>query len=273
MKIKGTILFTIMVAYAFCVGSLAGQELPVSGIDPEALIDQILVIDGKQRAEISDLTLDAEYIGGQPQKDGSVKEKKRFLKKVYIKYLPDTTWYREEYLECYRDSQMLNPEECRKAGIEQIENNRKRHICDISYNVLHPFYPESRGDYDILYRGVASDRVDGYVCHHFRVECRGEPPDGINGDYYFEAESFHLVRVDFTPVKLVRRMMFKLSRLDMSIRYGPNPDGWWLPRQLDVEGRGKSTFIFGVKFVATEYFRHPEVNSGLSDEIFEVNHD
>ncbi|NOY88603.1 MAG: hypothetical protein GXO93_04320, partial [FCB group bacterium] len=92
----------------------------------------------------------------------------------------------------------------------------------------------------------------------------------INGDYYFEAESFHLVKVDFSPAKLVKKTMFKMSKLNMSILYAPTKEGYWLPRQFDIEGQGKAMFFIGVKFAGTEYYRNPIINSGLSSKMFEV---
>ena len=67
-------------------------------------------------------------------------------------------------------------------------------------------------------------------------------------------------------------MMFKMSRLDMSIRYGSTPEGFWLPRQFDIRGKGKAAFFIGVNFAGTEYYRIAEINTGLNDSIFEAYH-
>jgi hypothetical protein len=120
---------------------------------------------------------------------------------------------------------------------------------------------------------VAEEKIDGHVCHQFSVRAKEKQKDLINGDYYFEVESFHLVRVDFSPAELVKKTMFKLNRLDMSIQYEPTPDSIWLPRQFDIEGEGKAAFLFGVRFAGTEYYRNPRINSGIKADIFEVNDD
>ncbi|MFQ6007899.1 MAG: hypothetical protein ACE5K8_03010 [Candidatus Zixiibacteriota bacterium] len=244
-----------------------------SGIDPEALIERILAVNEKQRSEIKDVVFDAEYIEGKKESDGSFKEEKRFVKKVYIKYLPDTTWLHEEYLEYYKDGKLQEPKKRDEEAANRLEKKKKRKTGDISYPILRPFYPEYRDKYDLSYEGVADEKVNGYVCHHFFVTPKEKKKGLINGHYYFEAESFHLVRVDFSPAKLTKKLMFRLNQLNMSILYAPTPDGFWLPKQFDIEGKGKAAFLFGVKFAGTEYYRNPRINSGIKAEIFEVNDD
>ena len=53
------------------------------GVDPEALIDQILQVDKSQRDKIKDLTLDAVLTDGKRDRDSLI-EKARFYKKIYI---------------------------------------------------------------------------------------------------------------------------------------------------------------------------------------------
>ena len=65
--------------------------------------------------------------------------------------------------------------------------------------------------------------------------------------------------------------MFKMKELKLSARFGLAGDSLWLPRQFDVQGKGKAMFFIGVKFAGTEHYRNPKINSGLADEMFEVN--
>ena len=244
-----------------------------SGIDPEALITGILAVDSKQQSAITDLVFDAECVEGKIEGDGSFKEEERFLKRIYIKYLPDTAWYHEEYVEYYKNGELQDPSRRDKVASERLNKKKNRTTHDISYPILRPFYPDFRDHYDITYEGVAPEKINEYVCHYFRVRAKDKHKDLINGDYYFEAESFHLVRVDFSPAELMKKTMFRLNRLDMSIQYAPNQDGFWLPRQFDVEGKGKAALLFGVEFAGKEYYRNPRINSGINAEIFEVNDD
>jgi hypothetical protein len=243
-----------------------------SGIDPEALIERILAVDRAQRGQIRDVTFDAEYIEREDKGDEGVKEKVRFDKKVYVKYLGDSAQYAEEYVAYYKDGELQNDETLRSEARDRIEKKKKRKAQDISFPMARPFYPEYRSLYDIKYRGVAEERIDDMVCHLFRVTARQPADSLINGDFYVEAENFHIVRIDFTPSKLVKSMMFKMNRLDMSIRYGATPEGFWLPRQFDIRGNGKAMFFIGVNFAGTEYYRNPEINTELNDSIFEAYH-
>jgi hypothetical protein len=240
-----------------------------NGIDPEAILTRILDVDRDQRQQITDVVYDAEYIEGE-EKDGEFVEKVRFVKKIYVKYLPDTALYHEDYLEYYKDGELKNEKDLSKEAKKRLEQKQKRKTKDVSYSMLEPLYPEQRDLYDIEYTGVTEDRVDGYICHHFRVTAKEETEGLINGDYFFEAASFNLVRVDFSPAKLVKKTFFRLKEMEMSITYGPTNDGFWLPRRFDITGKGKAMFFIGVKFAGTEYYRNPVINGGLDDKIFEV---
>ena len=239
-----------------------------AGIDPEALIEQILTVDAHQREQVKTLVLDAEYIEGKPDDMGGVKEESRFIKKVYLKFFPDTTWYHEQFLEYYEKGKLQSPEKRDKKAAERIEKKRKRKAKTIAWPILTPFYPENRKLYEITYEGVADEKIDGFVCHHFRVQAKEKSPDLINGDYYFEAESFHLVYVEFSPAKLVKKTMFKLNQLKMSIAYSKTQEGYWFPKQFDIRGKGRAAFLFGVKFAGVEYYRNPQVNVNVPDSLF-----
>ena len=241
------------------------------GIDPEALIEQILIVENRQYQQINDIVFDAELLLGKYDKKNGFEEKERFVKKIYMKYLPDTVLYTEEYLEYYESGEKKSQEECKEKGQEQIEKSIKRRSRNISTPILKPFYPDEREFYEITYNGVADEKIDEYFCHYFTVKSLEENEGFINGDFYFEAESFNLVRVDFVPAKLLGGLMFKMKDLHLSVRYGPNPNGYWFPLQFDVRGKGKSIMFIGVDFAEVVYFRNPQINTGLSDEIFEVN--
>jgi hypothetical protein len=262
-------LFVAVIGGAALLSSSAAMA-QTSEIDPNALIEQILATDMHLRENIKDVTFESEYIEGE-ETDNGFKETVRFNKKVQIKYLKDTAWYHEEYLQYFKEGELQKTKDCADAAKEKMEKKKRRKSKDISYNMLEPFYPAKRPLYDINYKGVADVKIDGRTCHHFVVRAK-EPSDQlINGDYYFESESFNLVKVDFTPAKLVKSVWFKMSKLDMSIKYSPVGEGWWLPSQFSIAGKGKATLFIGVTFGGTEFFRNPVINAGLSDKLFEVS--
>lgn len=244
-----------------CSAAVTAQD----GIDPEALIERILTVEAQQYDQIKDIVFDAEYV--TLEKDGSIKE--RFIKKITIKHLPDTTLFHETYLEFYKKDERQKDKDCQKQADERKEKKIKRKGKDISYRNIAPFMPENRSEYEISYEGVAPEKIEGYACHHFRVRSKEKNEQNINGDYYFEAESFHLVKLDFSPSKLVKKMMFKLNQLNFSLLYAPVKDDIWLPKQIDVMGKGKVALFIGVKFASTEYYRNPIINGGINEKLFE----
>lgn len=266
---KYTRITLLVICVIACCMFAAVPAQTDNGIDPEALIERILTVDERQRQEITDVVFDAEYIEGE-EKDGEFKEKVRFVKKIYVKYLADTALFYEDYLEYYKDGKLKEDKDCAKEAKDRREKKRKRKTKDVSFSMLDPFRAENREFYDIEYQGITDDRVEGYMCHHFRVTALEESDTHINGDFFFDAESFNLVRVEFEPAKLTKKMMFRLKEMNMTIVYGATEDGYWLPRQFDVQGKGKAMFFFGVKIAGTEYYRNPVINGGIDETIFEV---
>lgn len=267
MKIK---LKTGFLIPALLIGAISTLSQSNGGIDPEALIEHILSVEAAQRAEIQDVVFDTEMIEGSINKQGELEEKARFIKKVFVKYLPDTALYFEEYVEYFENGVRKDEKKRASEARKRIEQRIKRRTRDISFPMLKPFYPENRESYDIQYVGVAEERIESYVCHHFSVTSLVKERGYVDGDYYFEADAFNLVRVDFSPAKLTKKMMFKLKKLDMVVVYMPTDDGIWLPSRFEIEGKGKAAFFFGVNFAGVEYFKNPRINTGLSVEMFEV---
>lgn len=244
-----------------------------TALESDAIIQKILAVEAKQRSEIQTLTFDAEYIEKESNGQGGYEEKVKLEKKIRIKYLPDTIWYNEEYIRYFKSGEVRPAEECDEIAAERKDKKKRRGSRDISWPMLLPFKPASRGAYDISYVGVDDTAVFNFMCHHFKVTSTTEDEDKINGDYYFDAASFQLIRADFTPAKLSANLLFKLDKLQMSVSYAPNPEGHWLPQQFEINGKGKAAFFIDVDWQGTEYFHNPQVNTGISDELFKSDRD
>jgi hypothetical protein len=258
----------LLLLLTFCGVQTAGASQDTPGIDPEALIARIVATDTLWRATVHDVVFDAEYIEGKKNDEGKFEETARLMKRITIKYLPDTAWYHEEILEFYKEAKIQSPEDREKEAAERAEKKVRRNAKDISYRMVSPFLPASRKDYTISYEGMETEKIDGYTCHHFRVSSNEVREDRFNGDYFFDIESFNLVHVDFSPAELVHRTMFKMKEMRMSIRYAPTPDSIWLPKRFEISGKGKAMFFIGVRFSGTEHYRNPVVNSGVNDDLF-----
>ncbi len=245
-----------------------------AGIDPDALLARVLAVETEQHDRLHDVVFDAEYVEGEyKNNDAEFVEKLRFVKRIAIKYLPDTAWYHEQYLDYYLDGKLRSAEDRDKEAAERAEKKVRRKAYDISYPMLREFTPARRSLYDIAYKGVTTEPINDHICHRFSIKAIQPADSLINGEYYFEAESFHLIRVDFSPSQLVKRTMFRLSELSMRIDYEPTIEGFWLPRQFKISGKGKAMLFIGVRFGGTEYYRNPVVNRGLPDNLFEVQHE
>jgi hypothetical protein len=175
----------------------------------------------------------------------------------------------EEYLEYYKEGELQSEEEMDKQVSERREKAKKRKANNVSFRAITPFLPSHRDLYKIDYVGLSRDQVEGYTCYHFHIEPI-EPADTlIVGDYYFDSESFNLARAEFSPSKLVKKLMFKLKELKITINYTPVGDNYWLPSRVDVAGKGKAALFIGVNFATTEYYRNPVINQGVPEEMFQ----
>lgn len=262
MKSKYLILFTA--AFLFLgIRSIDAQS--DQAIDPEALIEHIISVEAQQREAVQDVAFDVEMV--EWEKDG--KEKTRFVKKVYFKVNADTTLMAEDYLEYYKKGELQNEEEMQKQVRERKEKAKKRKANNVSFRAITPFLESHRDAYKIDYVGLSRDKVEGYTCHQFHVEPLEASDTLIIGDYYFDSESFNLARSEFSPSKLVKKLMFKLKELKISINYAPVGDNYWLPNRVDVTGKGKAALFIGVNFATTEYYRNPVINQGVPEKLFE----
>lgn len=256
-----------LLALAATIPALAQKP----AVDPETLIAAILTADRIQRDAVHDATFKAVYVEGETE-DGRFAEKVRILKDVFVRYTDDTAYYAERFSQLYLDGELQDSARTAREQAERLEKKIQRKGKDISWDVLQPFRPRSRQLYDISYRGIVEGVVEGCMCHCFHVTAKQDSEDLIDGDYYFETESFHPSRIDFAPAQLVKKAMFRLTKLQMSLLFAPTAEGYWLPSQFDISGKGRAALLIGVEFGGTETYRVSQINSGLSDELFGVSH-
>lgn len=267
MKVKVLMVFVAV----FMLGRVAVVAQDDTVAEEEILIERILNVEKQWQETVNTLTLDAEYVEGE-WKDEEFKEKVKIIKKIYIKYLEDTALYAEEFLEFYKDGERKSDKDMRNEKKDRDEKRIKRKMRTVAYSMLTPFHNDQAALYDITYVGIADEEIDGYTCHQFEVTAKEEEEQLINGDYFFDTESFNLVRVEFEPAKLVKKTMFKMKEMRMEVKYGPGENNLWFPRQFDIAGKGKAMFFIGVKFAGTEYYRNPQINLPIDDK-FEGDED
>jgi hypothetical protein len=237
----------------------------------EELITRILAVDKAQRDQVKDITFDAEYIEREAADSGQGDEKVRMMKKISIKYFPDTAWYHEEFMQYYKQGKLQSQDDLKDEAADRREKKRRRGALDISYPMLKPFWPDHRALYTIEYKGTAPESINGHSCEHFAVTAK-EPADSLfNGDYYFEGTGLHLARVDFSPSKLIHRTMFKMSEFKMSLSYTPTVEGLWFPSEFNIQFKAKAMWVIGVKVKGVEYYRNPVINSGVEDKLFDAD--
>ncbi len=187
-----------------------------NGINPEALIERIVMVEAENRQSISDIVFETELIEGE-QSDEGYKEKKRINKRTYLKFLPDTVLFYEEYLEFFKEGVLQSASDLAEEARDRLEKKRKRKGRDISYPLLTPFHADHRALYTIVYQGVAEESVAGYTCHQFEVKANEKSDTLINGLFLFDADSFRLVQASFSPAKLPSKLGFSMKKLDMVV--------------------------------------------------------
>lgn len=253
------------VLFVLAVSGFAMQQ--PGEANPEMLIAEILRVDSLQRASIGTLIMDAETSSGKREASGFV-EAERFVKRLSIKYLPDTTWYREQFLRYFKDGQEQDARALAKAEAKERDEAERRKNRNISAPLLRPFAASHRPLYMIEYKGIVDNINDAYQCHHFVVTAKEAVDSLINGDFYFEIESHHLALAEFSPSKLVKKTMFRLSELRMSVSFLPDEHNNWLPRQFELSGKGKAALFIGVQFAVVESYTNHRLGEPLADSLF-----
>ena len=261
-KITNLLIFLMLFVFA---SSVMSQQ-----IDKMQLVEKILEVEKTQKALVQDLTLDALFIEGEKKKDGRIKEEVRFNKKLYLKFLPDTTLMHEEYLEYLKEGKPQKEKDMLKEAEKRAKKKKKRKGRDVSYSMYTPFYPEHKNLYEYKLIGIYPELIDGHTCYELRLNALEETDSLINGTYYIDTTTFNFVKIDFAPAKLVKKMMFKLHKLDMTILFDKTEEGLCYPKQFIIDGKGKAALFIGVNFYITEIYSNPVFNSGLDDKIFEV---
>ncbi len=259
MNYSKLLTVSLSVIFTLLAGSSFSQQ--ETAIDPDAIIQKVVEVEARQRAEIRDVIFDAEFIELEKDDNGEMKEKMRLEKTVTLTFKNDSVFYDETFNAYYKNGKLMSEDELTKIAKVMTEKKKKRGSLDIFYSILSPFYDQNKQDYSITYLGVHDSTISDYLCHKFKVESLTEDKKAINGEYYFDADSFHLVRVDFTPAKKRGNFFFKMKKLEMSMMFAPNSDGYWFQTRFDFTGQGKAMFFIGVSWTGTEYFRNPRVNT------------
>jgi hypothetical protein len=199
---------------------------------------------------------------------GNVKKLEKYDKKIYLKTFGDSLLIKEEYLSYYIDGEKQSDQEPAKKAQKKADEKKKRRGRDLAYDLTTPLQPKNRQSYETSYDGIADSLIDGFVCYKLRAEARQDSDTLIDALYYIDTASYHPVRIDFRPAKLVRKLMFRLSDFRMTLQYKPFSDRIWLPYRFEIKGKGKAALFIGVNFEAEETYFNPVINSGLADSLF-----
>jgi hypothetical protein len=254
----------IIIFLAISSGAFSSDKITVG-----ALIDSVLAARQRQLEAVSDMTFDAIFYERRTDKEGNITEEKRYDKKIYVKKIDDTFHIHQKYVAFYLDG-IKQEREALVAEVDRKQEERsKRGGRDFTYDLTIPLQMLYTGMYDVSYKGMIEEKVDGYICHMLRADAREENDTLINCLYYVDTAGYNLVRVDFSPARLTSKLMFKLKELDMTIHYKPYNSDIWVPDRFELLGRGKAAFFIGVYFQSEETYTNPVVNSGLNDALFD----
>lgn len=259
---KAFLFITIFLAISS--GAFSSDKITVG-----ALIDSVLAARQRQLDAVSDMTFDAIFYERRTDKEGEVTEEKRYDKKIYVKKIDDTFHIHQKYVAFYLDG-VRQDREALVAEVDKKQEERvKRGNRDFTYDLTIPLQMLYTGMYDVSYKGIAKEKINGFTCYMLRADAREKNDTLLNCLYYVDTADYNLVRVDFSPAKLVSKLMFKLKELDMTINYKPYDSKIWVPDRFELLGKGKAAFFIGVYFQSEETYTNPVVNSGLDDALFD----
>jgi len=256
----------ILVSLIIFAAGVSAQES--TDIKPGYLARKMIEVRDAQNDAVEDMVFDGYHFQQKIDGDGNITEKKEYRKKHYIAKIDDSLHVYEQYLEFMIDGEIQSAEETAKEAAKRREEKEKRGARDLGYDFTIPLRMVYTGLYDLSYDGIADEPIDGYICYMLRCTAREENDSLINCLYYVDTASYHTVRVEFSPAKLVNVLVFKLSELSMAMNYKKYDDIIWVPHKFEINGRGKAAFFISVNFSGGETYSNPVINGGVDSSLF-----
>ncbi len=260
MKLSGSIFLLLL--FALC-GSLTASDI----IPLDELIDSVLAVTQAQKENINNMMIDAVFYERKLDGKGKIKEEKKYEKIIYLEKINDSLTQVEKYLTCYKDGDKIDEEKAAKEFAKKKEEKEKRKNRDLTYDMTIPLQSTHRALYDIYYDSIPERSVSNFDCLVVRAVAVEKTDSLINCTYYIDKNSYNPVKVDFSPSKLVKKMMFKLNSLDMSLEYRPLDHEIWVPVRFYIRGRGKAALFVGVNFESEEIYSKHKVNVTVNGEL------
>lgn len=247
---------------------MLSRALSASDIIPlDELLDSVLAVKQIQEQSIDNMVIDAVFFERKLSGKGKVKEEKKYEKIIYLEKINDSLTQVDRYLACYKDGERLDDKKAEKEFAKKKEEKIKRKNRDLAFDMTIPMQPSHRKLYDIYYDSMSLQKIDNYDCLVVNAVAKEKTDSLIDCTYYFDKNSFHMVKVDFKPSKLVKKMMFKLNSLDMSLEYRPFNHEIWVPARFYIKGKGKAALFVGVHFESEEIYSNHKVNTTIDREI------
>lgn len=232
----------------------------------DLIIQRIKQSYAKQAQRLHDLTVDAEVIKGDPRDES---DNTHIFKTIYLKYLPDTTLVHQQFARIVKNGEELSGEKLEKAIRDEQDEARKRKGQGLQAPMLRAFTPRGDSLYTLHYVGNGVDPESNQECYLVRAIPNADDKELIRALYYFDTTSLLVRRIEFTPAKMPSNLAFRLTKLDLTLTYEPSGDTLAIPEHIEIFGKAKAAFLFGITIRITEYYRNAVINSSnLPDSLF-----
>ena len=124
MKNSKILAASLTIICALFIGS--SYSIDGAAIDSDAIVQKVLEVEAKQKAEIQNVVFDAEYVEMEKDGDGGLKEKMRLEKTITLRYIGDSTTFEEKYTAYYKDGELMSEDQLNKVAKEKTEKRKKR---------------------------------------------------------------------------------------------------------------------------------------------------
>lgn len=121
-------------AFLFLILLSAGIAQDESAIDFEAIMQKIVEVEARQKAEVRDVVFDAEYIEREKDGEGGFREKIRLEKTITLRYVGDSAIFEEEYNEYYKYGERMSEEEMHKVAKEKNCQEKEKRLDELFFS-------------------------------------------------------------------------------------------------------------------------------------------
>ena len=217
--------------------------IPLSALSQsvQEVVDFINITQSKMEKKIRSYTCHVTNISQKLTKTGKIKS-------------TDTTYFmvtyeheQQKWIPVDKNGELISADKDRQLSKSKAG---KKQNSKANFSPFDCFSPEQRGNYNFKLLG----HEDQGATLKLQIIPLRKDDKLIQGTVWVDAESYVVRRMSFGPAKNPKFVKLLVMKID----FAPVQEGIWLPKHIEVEGRGK-ILLFKFQFRSEQFYRDYKV--------------